>query len=431
MNRGYSRVAMSKHKVVIAGGGFAGLAAARALRRAPVDITLVDKNNYHLFQPLLYQVATGGLSPANIAAPLRHVFRRQPNVNVRLGEVKGIDVEGRRVKLLDDAITYNTLIMAVGSETSYFGKDAWALRAQGLKSVEDATEMRAQILSAFERAEFEPDPDARQALLTFVIVGGGPTGVELAGALAEIARYTLTNEFRSIEPSDARIVLVEQNDRVLPPYPAELSRKAAGYLRDLNVELQTGATILDIDNDGVTLQTPDRNERIQARTVLWAAGIKASRLADQLARDSGAEQDRIGRIAVGPDLALSKHPEIFIIGDLASVGISDGTVLPAIAPVAAQAGRYVGISIKRRLSGQLMPPFHYRDYGMMATVGRRLAVARIGGVCLPGHLAWVFWLFVHLMKLVLFEARLLVFVQWGWSYLTWNKTARLITRIPQ
>lgn len=419
---------IEKHKVVIVGGGFAGLAAARALRRAPVEITLVDKNNYHLFQPLLYQVATGGLSPANIAAPLRHVFRRQPNVHVRLGEVEEIDVKGRHVKLLDAAIPYDTLIMAVGSETSYFGKDAWALRAQGLKSVEDATEMRARILSAFERAEFEPDPDARQALLTFVIVGGGPTGVELAGALAEIARYTLTNEFRSIEPSDARIVLVEHHDRVLPPYPAELSRKAAEFLRGLNVDLQTGATVLDIDNDGVMLQTSNGNERIQARTVLWAAGIKASRLADQLARDSGAEQDRTGRIVVGPDLALSKHPEIFIIGDLASAGAPDGTVLPAIAPVAAQAGRYVGSSIKRRLSGRPAPPFHYRDYGMMATVGRRLAVAKIGGVCLPGHLAWVFWLFVHLMKLVSFENRILVFVQWGWSYLTWNKTARLITK---
>lgn len=417
-----------KHSVVIVGGGFAGVAAARALRRTAVDITLIDKNNYHLFQPLLYQVATGGLSPANIAAPLRHVFRKQSNVRVRLANVTGINVKSRRIVLADDDLEYDTLIVATGSETSYYGNDKWSANAQGLKSIEDATEIRAKILGAFEAAEFESDPVRRKALLTFVIVGAGPTGVELAGALAEIARHTLNHEFRNIDPREASIVLVEQRECVLPPYPERLSQKAAEFLKGLDVKILTGATVLDIDSDTVSLQTSAGREQIQSRTVLWAAGVKASPLASVLARHTDVQQDRSGRLFVEPDLTLPLHPEIFVVGDIACAQMGENEILPAIAPVAAQEGSYVGGVIRHRIAGKPSPPFQYRDFGMMATIGRRLAVAKLGNVHLTGNLAWMCWLFVHLMKLVLFENRILVFIQWATNYLTWNRTARLITK---
>jgi len=414
------------HRVVIVGGGFGGLAAARGLRRAAADVTLLDRRNFHVFQPLLYQVATGGLSPAEIAAALRWVLRRQPNTRVLLGEATGIDVAGQRVLLADDEVPYDTLIVATGAEPAYFGHDEWAPYAPGLKTIEDATEIRGRIYRAFEAAERASDADRRSAWLTFVVVGAGPTGVELAGAIAEIARRTLRHEFRAIDPATASVHLLDGADRVLPSYPDALSRKCARSLERLGVTLRLATLVDSVTADGVEARTDGRHDRIAARTVLWAAGVRASPMGRQLAHALGSETDKGGRIPVLPDLTVPGHPEIFVIGDLAHCPDPQGKPLPGIAPVAMQQGRYVARVVGARLAKAELRPFHYVNKGELATIGRAAAVANFGRLRFSGYPAWLLWLFVHLMYLVDFENRLLVFVQWAWNYVTWNRGARLI-----
>jgi NADH:ubiquinone reductase (H+-translocating) len=415
------------HRVVIVGGGFGGLHVARSLKRAAARVTLIDRRNFHLFQPLLYQVATGAISPANIAAPLRNILKRQRNAEVLLGEVVGFDVSRRRVILRDGEGEYDTLVVAAGARHSYFGRDQWEPWAPGLKTIEDALEIRRRILLAFERAERETDPDLRREWLTFVIVGGGPTGVELAGALAEIANYTLEHDFRHIDPADARILLVEAVDRVLSTFPPQLSARAARSLDRLGIVLRLRTMVTDVRREAVVLRAGETSETVRARTVMWAAGVQASPLGRGLAEQTGAQLDRAGRILVGPDLTLPGHPEIFVIGDLAHVVAAGGGPLPGTAPVAIQSGRYVGRVVRRRLAGRPIHPFRYRNFGMLATIGRFAAVADFGRLRFGGFVAWVLWLFVHLMKLVSFENRLLVFIQWGWNFLTFKRPARLIT----
>jgi NADH dehydrogenase len=418
----------SRHHVVILGGGFAGLRAAQALSRVPVRITLVDRRNFHLFQPLLYQVATGGLSPANIASPLRTILKRYPNAQVLLAEVCGLDAAHRRIRLHDGAeLAYDTLLVAMGAGHHYFGKADWARLAPGLKTVEDATEIRQRILVAFEQAEREADPDRRRGLLTFVIVGAGPTGVELAGALAEIARDTLRREFRSIDPSQARILLVEASDRVLPPYPPDLSAKAAASLTRLGIQLRTGTRVTEIRPDAVVLRRGEVVETVPATTVLWAAGVQASGFGQVVSAATGAALDRAGRVVVNADLTVPGHPEILVLGDLAHLEQDAGQPLPGVAPVAIQQGKYAARLVADRLRGARTAPFRYRDYGTMATIGRHAAVAEVAGLRFSGYLAWLMWLFIHLMQLVEFENRLLVFVQWAWNYVSFNRSARLIT----
>jgi NADH dehydrogenase len=414
-------------RVVIIGGGFGGLHAARSLRRSSARVTLVDRRNHHLFQPLLYQVATGGLSPANIAAPLRGLLRRQANVQVLMGEVIDIDLPGRRVMLGDDVLTYDTLIVAAGATHSYFGHPEWESVAPGLKTIEDATAIRRKILWAFESAERLSEADGIGPWLTFVIVGGGPTGVEMAGSVAELAHQTLRHEFRHIDPTRARILLVEAADRVLPPFAPDLSAKARTALEQLRVEVRVGTLVTAIEPGAVTLKQGDRTERVEAHTILWSAGVQASPLAKILAEKSGAELDRGGRISVQPDLTLAAHPEVFVIGDMAHCEDADGNPLPGLAPVAMQQGRYAARLIDARLSGRTVPAFRYRDRGTMATIGSMKAVCDIFGWRYSGPLAWLTWLFVHLMQLVQFENRLLVLIQWAWHYLTRNRSARLIT----
>ncbi|HEX8984346.1 MAG TPA: NAD(P)/FAD-dependent oxidoreductase [Bryobacteraceae bacterium] len=415
------------HRVVIVGSGFGGLQAARNLGEAPVDVTVLDRHNYHLFQPLLYQVATGGLSPGDIAAPLRAVLRKQKNTEVLLGEAVDIDVAGRRVILSDGEQEYDTLVLATGSEPSYFGHSDWERLAPPLKSVEDATEIRRRMLVAFEAAEREPDAARRRAWLTFVIVGGGPTGVELAGAFAEIARDTLRGHFRLIDPRESQIFLVEHAPMVLPQYPPDLSAHAECDLVRLGVRSLLGTSVTGVDAEGVTLERDHKSDRILTRTVIWAAGVRSSGLARILAERTGARLDRGGRLLVAPDLTVPGHPEIFVAGDLAHVE-QDGKPLPGLAPVAMQQGRYVAHVISRRASGQpAPPPFHYRDKGSLATIGRAKAVGEIWGVHVGGWFAWVTWLFVHLAYLIGFQNRLLVLIQWGFSYFTFNRRARLIT----
>ncbi len=430
------------HHVVIIGGGFGGLYAAQALKHAPVQVTLLDRRNFHLFQPLLYQVATGSLSPGEIASPLRGVLKRQRNAEVLLAEVVDFDIDRRRVLLTDGEIGYETLIVATGASHHYFGHAEWAERAPGLKTIEDATDIRSRIFFAFEAAERESDPDARRAWLTFVIVGGGPTGVELAGALGEIANYTLRHDFRSIDPREARVLLLEGTDRVLPPYPPVLSAKATAALQRLGVTVHSGAMVVDIDADAVTVRCGEHTERIEARTVLWAAGVQASPLGRVLAERTGVALDRVGRLIVERDLSLPGHPEIFVIGDLANYSHQTGTPLAGVAPVAMQEGRYVARLIQRRLTvgegkssatSAAQEAFHYQDRGSMATIGRAAAVADIAGFRYNGLLAWLTWLFVHLIHLIEFDNRLLVLVQWAWNYFTRNRGARLITgetRLP-
>ena len=413
-------------RVVVIGGGFGGLYAVQALRRVPVDVTLVDRRNFHLFQPLLYQVATGGLSPGEIASPLRYVLNRQRNARVLLAEVVDIDVHGRRVRLSDGWLDYDIVIVAAGAMHHYFGHDDWQARAPGLKTVEDATRIRSRILLAFEAAERETDPKRRHAWLTFVVVGAGPTGVELAGALGEIANDTLRNDFRAVHPPDAEIVLVEAAERVLPLYPADLSEKAERALRRLGVTVRLGAAVAAVDGEGVTLRVGGRDERVASRTVLWAAGVQASPLAGLLARATGAATDRNGRLLVEPDLSLPGYPEVFAIGDMVHVE-QDDALLPGIAPVAMSEGRYVARCIARRVAGETPPPYRYFHKGQMATVGRSAAVVDLRVVRYSGLFAWLTWLFVHLLYLVEFENRILVLVQWAWNYFTRNRGARLIT----
>ena len=426
---------MDAHHVVIVGGGFGGLCAAQSLRRGPVRVTLIDRRNFHLFQPLLYQVATGGLSPANIASPLRSILSNQPNVQVLLGEVVGFEPRKRQVLLSDEAkIDYDSLIVATGSRHHYFGNEHWEAVAPGLKTIEDATEIRRRILLAFEAAEREAakgqaEPQLLRRLLTFVVVGGGPTGVELAGTLAEIARTTLRYDFRKINPVDAKILLLEGTDRILPPYVPKLSAKATRALERLGVTVRTGAIVKDVSEEGVLVRSGDKEELISTATVLWGAGVKASPLGQKLSEVTGARIDRAGRIIVEPDLSIAGHPEIFVIGDLANYTHQDGKPLPGIAPVAIQQGNYVAKLIKRRIerTDQEVRPFHYRDWGMMATIGRSSAVADLRGVRFSGFLAWLAWLFIHLMYIIEFQNRVLILLQWGWNYFTRNRAARLIT----
>jgi len=415
------------HRVLIIGGGFGGLNAARNLRKVPAHVTLVDRCNYHLFQPLLYQVATGGLSPANIAAPLRGILRYQPNTNVFWGEVIEFDPENQRVRLEDSELSYDTLIVAVGATHSYFGNNHWASVAPGIKTVEDATSVRAKVLSAFERAERESDPTLREKLLTFVIVGAGPTGVELAGALSELSRHTLKQDFRHIQPADARIIVVDAAPRVLTAYPEKLSTKAREFLKQLEVEVLTDMLVTNVEPGRVTLQANDRQTTMEAETILWAAGVQASPLGEKLGAATGAQVDKVGRIHVQPNLSLPGHPEIFAIGDMAHCKGADGEPLPGVAQVAIQQGKYVAKLITRRLRGKTSPSFHYRDLGKLATIGRSLAIAELKGYQFAGFFAWLLWLFVHLMQLVQFQNRVLVLMQWTWNYLTHNRSARLIT----
>jgi len=417
---------LPSHRVVIVGGGFGGLSAARALRRAPVRVTLIDRRNFHLFQPLLYQVATGGLSPANIAAPLRSILERQQNCEVLLGEVRGFDVANRLVRFNSSQLEYDTLLVAAGARDCYFGHPEWEKFAPGLKSIEDATQIRRRLLTAFELAEREENADRRRRLLTFVIVGGGPTGVELAGTMAEISRHTLKHEFRHIDPSDAQIVLIEAGERILAAYPPDLSARAQRSLERLGVIVRTKTMVADVAADRVHVKFGGAEEVLLSDTVVWAAGVEASPLAKLLAKATGAALDRTGRIVVEPDLTVPGHPEIFSIGDMANY-TQDGKPLPGVAPVAIQQGRFVAKLINARIRGRTLPTFRYRNLGNLATIGRSAAVAEFGKLHLGGFIAWITWLFVHLMNLVGFRNRLLVLVQWGWNYLTYDRSARLIT----
>ncbi len=416
-----------QHRVVIIGGGFGGLSAAQKLKHAPVEITLVDRHNYHLFQPLLYQVATGSLSPANVAGPLRQVLRKQKNTKVLLGEAIHIDAAKRRVILSDGFLDYDTLIVATGAMHQYFGHDKWEQFAPGLKNIDDATAMRRRILLAFEAAEREQNPDKLRAWMTFVIVGAGPTGAELAGALGEIAHDTLVHDFRDIDSTQTRIILVEGADRPLPTYPPQLSEAARKMLTRLGVTVRTGAMVTDIRADGVTIREGDRTEDIPTRTILWAAGVLASPLGRILGEEAGATLDRVGRVVVEPDMSIAAHPEIFVIGDLANFSHQTGKPLPGVAQPAIQQGNYVAKLIRARLAGKKLPPFHYFDKGNLATIGRGAAVADLNWLRLSGWPAWLIWVFVHLLYIIQFQNRLLVMLQWAWLYLSFDRSARLIT----
>jgi NADH dehydrogenase len=408
--------------VVIVGGGFAGLTAAQALAGTPVDVTLVDRRNHHVFQPLLYQVATAGLSTTDIAAPLRHILRRHRNVTVLLGEVERVDAGAREVVLADGEVAYDFLLLATGATHSYFGHDEWAVHAPGLKTLEDALFIRRRTLLAFERAEREADAARRRGLLTFVIIGGGPTGVELAGTLVEIARHTLRREFRRMDPAEARVVLLEGLDRILPTYPPDLSAKARRQLEDLGAEVRTGARVTGVDAGGVWLGT----ERMEAGTVLWAAGVAAS----PLGRSLGAPVDRAGRVQVQPDLSVPGHPEILVIGDLAAIE-QDGRPVPGVAPAAMQMGRHAARNVLRAVRGEPPQPFRYVDKGSLATIGRRAAVALLGRVKLSGFPAWAAWLGVHIFFLIGFRNRFVVLMEWAIAYLTHQRSARLILEPPE
>jgi NADH dehydrogenase len=419
----------SKQKVVILGGGFGGLAAAQKLQRAPVEVTLIDRRNFHLFQPLLYQVATGSLSPGEIAAPLRSVLSRQKNARVLLGEATDVDPQAKRVILRDgDTYAYDTLIVATGSQTSYYGNDSWRQWAPSLKSVEEATAIRHKILYAFERAERAATEEEARAWLTFVIVGAGATGLELSGALAEIARETLRHDFRKIRPQEARILLLEGAPRVLGGYPEDLSAKAEKLLTRLGVEVIKGVLVTQIGAGGVTFKRGESTESLATRTVLWAGGVTSTPFAERLAKRTKAETDRSGRIKVARDLTIPNYPDIFIIGDLAHAEQEKGKPLPGVAQVAMQGGAYAAKTIRARLKGKpQVRPFHYFNKGDMAVIGRAAAVANIFGVHISGWPAWLIWLFVHLMYIVEFQSRVLVFIQWGFEYLTFSRGARLIT----
>jgi NADH:ubiquinone reductase (H+-translocating) len=418
-----------QHRVLILGGGFGGLNAAQRLKRAPVEVTLIDRRNFHLFQPLMYQVATGSLSPGEIAAPLRGVLSHQKNAQVLLGEAVDIDPDAKRVILRDGAeFEYDSLIVATGSKTSYYGKDAWREWAPSLKTVEEATAIRHKILYAFERAERAKTEAEARAWLTFVIVGAGATGLELAGALAEIARETLRHDFRRINPTEARIILAEGGARVLASYPEDLSAKAEKLVTNLGVEVQKGVMITDIDGDGVTYKKGDQSGRLPAKTVLWGGGVIVTAFGKKLGERTKAPTDKSGRIKVNPDLTVPNYPNIFVVGDLATVDAKNGKPLPGVAQVAMQGGTYAAKVIRGRLEGKReFPPFHYFDKGDMAVIGRNRAVANIFGFHVSGFPAWFVWLFIHLMYLVEFQNRVIVFMQWGLEYLTFSRGALLIT----
>lgn len=415
--------------IVIIGCGFGGLAAARELAGADVRITLIDRSNHHLFQPLLYQVATAGLSAPAIAAPIRHILADQRNLTTLMACVTDIRAE-RRCVILEDGheIGYDYLIVASGSTHSYFGHDDWAQHAPPLKTLEDAFEIRKRTLMAFESAEREADEDRRAAWLTFAVIGAGATGVEMAGTLAEIGRHTLRGEFRHIDSRQARVVLLEGSDRVLPPYPPDLSEKARAQLLRLGVDVRTSCRVSAIDADGVTFVTPDGEQRLPSKTVIWSAGVAASPLGKALAASGGAPLDRSGRVQVEPHLSLPAHPEIFVIGDLAAIS-SDGKPVPGVSPAAKQMGRTAARNILLHVKGQPEISFRYRDFGSLATIGRKAAVAMLGRIKFSGYPAWLFWLFVHLYFLIGFRNRLMVMTDWAWAYITFERNARIITDV--
>jgi NADH:quinone reductase (non-electrogenic) len=411
----------SRPRVVIIGAGFGGLSAAKRLAKAPVDVTLIDQHNYHLFQPLLYQVATAALSPSDIAAPIRSVLRDQANANVMLAKVSGVDLTQRAVLAEGRRIPFDTLIVATGAQHAYFGHDDWATFAPGLKTIDDATYLRRRILLAFEKAETEPDPAERRRLLNFVIVGGGATGVEMAGAIAELAKRALAADFRAIDPRAARIVLVEAAPRLLTSFDPALSETARHSLEQLGVEVRLGAGVTACDGAGVTIGT----ERIEARTVMWAAGVMASPVATWL----GAEADYAGRVKVAPDLSVPSHPNVFVIGDVASAADANGKPLPGVAPVAKQQGQYVADLTRARLAGKTLPAFRYRDVGALATIGRKSAIAQFGRIKLKGFVGWLLWSVAHIYFLIGFRNRLVVATNWLWNYITFQRGTRLITGI--
>jgi NADH dehydrogenase len=414
-------------RVVIVGGGFGGLYAAKAFRKQPVQVTLIDKENHHLFLPLLYQVAIAGLSPADIATPLREIFNRDKNIRTIMGTVTDVDPERKIVYYDRGELPYDALIVATGAVYHYFGNDAWADHAPGMDGLESALEIRRQILDAYEQAEQESDPVRQQALMTFVVVGAGPTGVELAGAIAEMARHTLKEDFRIANPNQTRVILVEMLDRVLPPFPVDLSLKAYQSLEELGVTVRTNTKVLHIAKDHVVVESNDQvKETIHCAATMWAAGVKASGLTKVLQERTGVQLDRASRVHVAPDLSIPNHPDIFVVGDIVHFE-QDGKVLPGLAPVAMQQGEHAAAACLRRLvDGQPSLPFHYQDRGMMATIGRASAVADLRLVKLSGLLAWLIWLFIHLMYLVGFRNRLIVFLQWTWNYFTFRRGVRLI-----
>ena len=416
-NRAQRRVS-EQPRVVIVGAGFGGLKAAKLLRRAPVQITVIDRWNHHLFQPMLYQVATAGLSIEDISAPIRRIFHRQANTSVLMAEVTGVDVQGQRVLTAEQALSYDYLILATGASSNYFGHEEWMPLAPGLKSLQEALALRRQILGAFEAAENEPDPEVRQALLTFVLVGGGPTGVELAGAIAELAHRALAHDFQRIHPDSARIVLVEGEPRIIPTFPARLTRKARKKLEQLGVEVRTGVHVTAISADGVMIGS----EYLKAQNVIWTAGVKASPVGSWLF----ADVDHAGRVKVEPNLSVPGHPNIFVIGDTTCV-LQQGKPLPGLSPVAMQEGRYVAKVIVDRVTGKAQPqPFHYHDKGTLATIGRAFAVVAIGPLRFTGFLAWLTWIAVHIFYLIGFRNRLLVLIQYAWAYVTFQPGARII-----
>ncbi len=430
-----------KSHVVIVGGGFGGMQTARSLAKEDVDVTLIDRRNFHLFQPLLYQVATGGLSPANIAAPIRSIFERQKNVSVVLGEVLDVDPQQQtvEVKLTPtdrfenevDTIQYDYLVVAAGSTNSYFGNEHFESHAPGLKSIEDATEIRKRILSAFEAAELEDDARRRERLLTFVVVGAGPTGVELAGAIAELARHTLRHDFRNINPQDARVIIVDGGDRVLAGFNEKLSAKAQAYLKRLKIEFQFNSHVTDIKPNLVKVKHDDKIGEIETETVLWAAGVAGVPLGKRIAAATDAKRDKAGRVVVESDLSVNHFSNVFVIGDLAHFENDEGDLLPGVAPVAIQQGAYVGKMIAEEVIGdaELMDrqAFVYKDRGQLATIGRSAAIADLGKLKFAGIIAWLLWLFIHILSLAKFQNRVLVLFQWGFNYLTFNRSARLIT----
>jgi NADH dehydrogenase len=425
-----------KHRVVVVGGGFGGLYTAQALRKAPVAATLIDRRNFHLFQPLSYQVATGALSPSDVAYPLRALFKSDPNVRVLMAQVAGFDLARREVRLAGaevETLGYDTLIVAAGSSYSYFGHEEWRDHAAEVKSLESAVTVRSRILDAFERAELATDPARREMELTFVIVGGGPTGVEMAGQIGELSRDTLASDFRSVNTRSAKVLIVEMTDRLLGGFPKQLAEKAARALQRVGVTPMLGQQVVAIDSETVTLQDGDGNRQtIPCATVVWAAGVTASGLAASLGEATGAEVDKAGRLTVEPDLTLPGHPEVFALGDMVRVRAADGEVrtFPGVAPVAIQQGVYAARTITARLKGNPTKPFHYRDKGNVATVGRGQAVVDLGWLRLSGFPAWVLWLVIHIWYLIGFQNRLLVVVQWTFSFLTHGRSGRLIVDTP-
>lgn len=408
-----------KQRVVIVGAGFGGLSLAKGLARAPYDVTVIDRHNYHLFQPLLYQVATAALSPADIAAPVRAILRGQTNATVLLADVSGVDIGARQVVAEDRRIPFDVLVLATGAQHAYFGRDDWAAFAPGLKTIDDATYLRRRILLAFEQAEAEPDAAERARLLTFVVIGGGPTGVEMAGAIAELAKWALAADFRNIDPRGARIVLVEGGPRLLPAFHPSLSENARASLEKLGVEVRLNAMVTSCSDDGVSVGP----ERIGTRTIMWAAGVRASPAAEWL----GVPSDRAGRVNVAPDLSVPELRDIFVIGDTALVPDANGKPLPGVAPVAKQQGEFLARLLVARSDGRTLQPFCYRDFGSLATIGRKHAVADFGKIRLSGFVAWVLWSVAHIYFLIGFRRRAIVALHWAWSYITFQRGTRLIT----